>query len=167
MSAFTLLLWISWIKICFPASSIRTYDIPFPLFDTFTNIFVYGWCVVLIYHHIAETSKFQKHFYAKKTLSIVKNVVAAALFAIFSDLGPRVGGVLASTAIHQYLLTGVLRLPSEFFDTTPVGRILSRFSKDVEVLDNSLPPQMSQAMSCLFKVYCDARLNGLFWVFYF
>lgn len=76
----------------------------------------------------------------------------AAVFAIFSDLGPKVGGVIAAASLHRYLLTGILRTPSHFFDTTPVGRILSRFSKDVDVLDNTLPTQLTAGLSCGFKV---------------
>ena len=45
----------------------------------------------------------------------------------------------ASSALHIRLIGDVLRLPMVFFDTTPVGRLLNRFSKDVDVLDNTLP----------------------------
>ena len=35
----------------------------------------------------------------------------------------------ASRIIHLFSLTALVRAPVTFFDTTPVGRILNRFSK--------------------------------------
>ena len=45
----------------------------------------------------------------------------------------------AAAKLHLQLVQYVLRLPMAFFDTTPVGRLLNRFSKDVDALDNTLP----------------------------
>ena len=35
--------------------------------------------------------------------------------------------------IHQQMLTSIMRSPMAFFDVTPSGRILNRFSKDMDV----------------------------------
>ena len=39
-----------------------------------------------------------------------------------------------------------------FFDVTPLGRILNRFSRDVEVVDNELSSSLSQFPSSLVNV---------------
>lgn len=41
-------------------------------------------------------------------------------------------GVRASRKLHAQLLRAVLRAPLTWYDTTPLGRILTRFSKDVD-----------------------------------
>lgn len=50
------------------------------------------------------------------------------------------------------LLDRVIRLPSHFFDTTPLGRILQRFSRDVEVVDSKLPELLTDWVICSVEV---------------
>ena len=40
-----------------------------------------------------------------------------------------VGTLNAASVLHGTMLTRILRSPMAFFDTTPLGRILNRFSK--------------------------------------
>merc|ERR1711968_284546 len=54
----------------------------------------------------------------------------SALLASFS--------VRASSALHKGLLTSILSAPTAFFDVTPTGRIISRFSKDMNLMDEQL-----------------------------
>jgi ABC-type multidrug transport system fused ATPase/permease subunit len=47
-------------------------------------------------------------------------------------------GTKASRVMLQRAIYRVLRAPMSFFDTTPMGRITNRFSKDVDTMDNVL-----------------------------
>lgn len=60
--------------------------------------------------------------------------------------------VTASVALHNQLLGHILRLPKSFFDTNPAGRVLNRFSKDVETMDSVLNQSISQLCNC-FATY--------------
>lgn len=78
--------------------------------------------------------------------------VVVAVTSFFCDLAPQLGCWLAARQMHIVMLRGVLRAPLTFFDTTPIGRIISRFAKDVDVLDTSLPQQISDSIYCMFEV---------------
>ncbi|KAL1862548.1 ATP-binding cassette transporter yor1 [Diaporthe australafricana] len=51
-------------------------------------------------------------------------------------------GTSASKSMLRDAITRVLRAPMSFFDTTPLGRITNRFSRDVDVMDNNLSDAM-------------------------
>ncbi|KAJ3406096.1 hypothetical protein HDU80_000172 [Chytriomyces hyalinus] len=53
-------------------------------------------------------------------------------------------GTRASMNMHNEALASVLKSPISFFDATPLGRLTSRFSRDVDAIDNQLPIFMYQ-----------------------
>ena len=53
------------------------------------------------------------------------------------------GGVRASTRVFSTMTNRVLHAPMSYFDTTPMGRILNRFTYDVEQVDITLAQYMS------------------------
>lgn len=73
-----------------------------------------------------------------------------AIAAYFLCLLPEIGCTVGAAVLHESLLFGVLRAPLKFFDCTPVGRILSRFAKDVDVLDEDL---LVEVPDCLYQVF--------------
>ncbi|KAI8847503.1 P-loop containing nucleoside triphosphate hydrolase protein [Chytridium lagenaria] len=48
------------------------------------------------------------------------------------------GGFLASVHYHKAVMKRLLRAPISFFESQPIGRILNRFSKDIESLDHEI-----------------------------
>ena len=49
------------------------------------------------------------------------------------------GNIRASMKLHDGLAENILRSPMSFFDTVPGGRILNRFSKDIDTVDSTIP----------------------------
>ncbi|KAI5461280.1 P-loop containing nucleoside triphosphate hydrolase protein [Mariannaea sp. PMI_226] len=64
-------------------------------------------------------------------------VLQALLMFLFSVLLSILGTNSSKFMLHK-AVTRVLRAPMSFFDTTPLGRITNRFSRDVDVMDNNL-----------------------------
>lgn len=61
-------------------------------------------------------------------------------------------GTRASRRLHQEAIDGVMFAPTSYFDTTPLGRILNRFSGDVETIDDSLRDNMASFVSQVFSL---------------
>jgi ABC-type multidrug transport system fused ATPase/permease subunit len=58
----------------------------------------------------------------------------------------------ASRVIHQKLMKKVVNASSSFFDVTPMGRLLSRFSKDLNLMDQLLSFQFDQYLQLIFTL---------------
>lgn len=62
------------------------------------------------------------------------------------------GSLNASWKIHLRLLQAVLHAKFKFFDSTPLGQLMNRFSKDVEAIDQELAPVAIGLLHCLASV---------------
>ena len=75
-----------------------------------------------------------------------------AVFVMFATAFIQVGTLKASSALHQNMLEGIMHSTMAFFDTTPIGRILNRFSKDVDMLDIVIPNNLRMLFEQLMVV---------------
>uniref|UniRef100_A0A8C3KKR0 Canalicular multispecific organic anion transporter 1 n=1 Tax=Calidris pygmaea TaxID=425635 RepID=A0A8C3KKR0_9CHAR len=78
--------------------------------------------------------------------------VSQALFLLFATILSAQGAVRASRVMHQQLLSNILRVPMSFFDTTPTGRIVNRFAKDIFTIDETIPMSFRSWLSCFMAI---------------
>jgi len=85
-------------------------------------------------------------------LGIYALVNVSAIFATFCRLLVFVfAGLRASRSMFEHLLDVVLQAPMSFFDTTPIGRIINRFSKDLYTVDEQLVVTGRSYLSTMFN----------------
>ncbi|KAL4079849.1 P-loop containing nucleoside triphosphate hydrolase protein [Scleroderma yunnanense] len=65
--------------------------------------------------------------------------IGQAIFTCFLCASLDVLGYFVSQNLHHRAVQTVFYAPMSFFDTTPLGRLLGLFGKDVDTLDNQLP----------------------------
>ncbi|KAJ3116514.1 hypothetical protein HDU96_009500 [Phlyctochytrium bullatum] len=64
----------------------------------------------------------------------LSQTLATYLFGLFFAFS----GTRAARTLHEAAAARIVRAPTLFFDTTPLGRIINRFSKDQDGIDNTL-----------------------------
>uniref|UniRef100_A0A7S1BJE7 Uncharacterized protein n=2 Tax=Corethron hystrix TaxID=216773 RepID=A0A7S1BJE7_9STRA len=126
-------------------------------------------CILLSYVLANSASIGQQLFVAKwiesQTASAVVEsstkyfrglIQAAGVVSIFQYLRSYLtmrAGTRASTFIHNEMLRSVFRAPVSFFDNTPSGQILTRFTKEIDVIDRSLPDQIGWVFACFLQIF--------------
>ncbi|KAG9323193.1 hypothetical protein KVV02_002982 [Mortierella alpina] len=82
--------------------------------------------------------------------------VYVLIYVVVMWLGFAVARIQASEKIHARLLDKILRLPISFFDTTPLGRIINRFSSDIFAVDIRIPNKLMDVL--LFGISVSSTL---------
>ncbi|MGH0114521.1 UNVERIFIED_CONTAM: hypothetical protein FKN15_019661 [Acipenser sinensis] len=72
------------------------------------------------------------------------------VLVMISSFTLALGGIGAARTLHSALLENKFCTPQAFFDTTPLGRIINRFSKDIYVIDEVIPPTILMFLSTFF-----------------
>lgn len=96
----------------------------------------------------ADTTADNRYFlnvYAAISMSTV--VVMIVLRAMLAEVNIR-----SARVMHEGLLTTILRTYQSFFDTTPTGRILNRFSQDTYTIDEQLLSNFSTLIQNIFSI---------------
>ncbi|KAF0693649.1 hypothetical protein As57867_015345, partial [Aphanomyces stellatus] len=95
-------------------------------------------------------AKFQISVYSALAIGSSVMVVVRVLTVSFA-------GIRASKKMFDDMTKALLGAPMKFFDTNPVGRILNRFSGDINAMDNRCPTNWPLLVNYLFP---------LLWIYY-
>lgn len=94
-------------------------------------------------------SNFNRYTYVGGYVGLALGFVILTGLRSFINL---LSALRASRIIHYKSLTTLVRAPVFFFDTTPVGRILNRFSKDTDEVDFLLSMSMTEFGNCIMQL---------------
>ncbi|KAH0632063.1 hypothetical protein JD844_020124 [Phrynosoma platyrhinos] len=73
--------------------------------------------------------------------------------AVFGySMAVSIGGIFASRRLHVNLLHNVLQYPMSFFERTPSGNLVNRFSKEMDTIDSMIPQIIKMFMGSMFNV---------------
>ncbi|XP_023687022.1 ATP-binding cassette sub-family C member 3 isoform X2 [Paramormyrops kingsleyae] len=76
--------------------------------------------------------------------------LSQGILVAISSFTLNLGGIGAARNLHSALLENKFHTPQSFFDTTPLGRIINRFSKDIYVIDEVLPSTVLMFLGTFF-----------------
>ena len=71
---------------------------------------------------------------------------------MLSHIGIGYRGAAASDKLHRAMLEKTMHAPLSFFESNPIGRILNRFTSDLDVIDQKIPNQLRQFLGCVFMI---------------
>ncbi|KPM02317.1 ABC transporter sub-family C-like protein 1 [Sarcoptes scabiei] len=90
-------------------------------------------------------------------------LILSILSVIISFFANLMGQLISNKAIrilHDNLLSTLVRCPMKFFDTTPIGRIINRFTYDLNIIDKKLPIAIPVLLRFLF-LCCSALIINI------
>ncbi|KAJ5928883.1 hypothetical protein N7466_007839 [Penicillium verhagenii] len=78
--------------------------------------------------------------------------LSAVVLEFLSNMHIFSGSLRASETLFRAMTVNVIRMPLIWFDNTPLGGILKRFSVDIRLVDDFLLHTMSEFANCLVKL---------------
>ena len=66
-----------------------------------------------------------------------------------------IGGVVASRKFYRHLLAKLMRSPMSFYDMTPMGRIMNRYTADILELDLVVPFTLRSMLNTVIQTFSN------------
>lgn len=162
VNSLTLKLYKQYVKFGVGKIGLPGFSVVFLLVTTcavFTEIFSTTWLSFWVSNNLHKSNKFYAGLY----------VMFNILFYVFIFLEFLAVASVASRSLRVLNVSAAKRLlnaPMSFLDVTPVGRILNRFTKDTDALDNEIADNLKQLVHSLSYIVGLIILNVIYvpWV---
>ncbi|XP_022645623.1 canalicular multispecific organic anion transporter 2-like isoform X2 [Varroa jacobsoni] len=83
------------------------------------------------------------------------------MFALIASISLNLIALEGGRVLHERMVQRVLRAPMSFFDTTPMGRVLNRFSKDIDAADITMRFNLRMAIQQSFRTIASLTLISM------
>ena len=112
-------------------------------------------------------TEFSTAYYLKVYSAIVAAFIAITMVR---DLLQISASLAASTRLYVGMVKSLIHAPPQFYDRTPIGRIMNRLSKDIQEIDQEMSPVLQSSLEnfvsliAIIAVICWATPSFLFLV---
>ncbi|XP_075034070.1 ATP-binding cassette sub-family C member 3 isoform X2 [Mixophyes fleayi] len=107
------------------------------------NVWLSDWSNELVINGTQQNTDKRVGVYA--ALGLLQGILVMA-----SSFTLAMAGIGAARKLHVSLLDNKMHTPQAFYDTTPIGRIINRFSKDIYVIDEMIPHTILMFLATFF-----------------
>ncbi|KAI5308352.1 hypothetical protein KEM55_005940, partial [Ascosphaera atra] len=111
------------------------------------------------YRHVPGIRLFADRFTTSSDVSVTYYLVVYGLIGVAycivgftMEYGLFWGSLHASRIIHTRLMNAITHAKFKFFDSTPLGRLMNRFSKDIEAVDQEVAPVARGVIQCFASI---------------
>ncbi|XP_038050112.1 ATP-binding cassette sub-family C member 9-like isoform X2 [Patiria miniata] len=87
--------------------------------------------------------------------------VAGLLTSFVTTMTTVTGLLIAARHLFKLMLSNVIHMPMRFFDTTPIGRIINRFSADTHTIDEKLMMSFDAIFYHLTNILAALIINAI------
>ncbi|XP_071805798.1 ATP-binding cassette sub-family C member 9-like [Asterias amurensis] len=92
--------------------------------------------------------------------------VAAIVSQLMAFSALVTAALIGGRRLHHNMLQNIIMVPLRFFDTTPVGRVLNRFSNDTQLIDSRLAQTFNSLLGCFLQCLSAVVVNTIVMPFF-
>lgn len=146
--------YLSYIKACgyFVSILYFTLAISWQAFRVYTDFWLSAWT--------EESSTSEEKTFYYLTMYTGLSLLSVLISLLYNLLGQYCGSQGRKT-LHRNMLFSVVRLPISDFEIMPLGRILSRFSTDINIIDKKLATSIQRLLQFLFLCFSAILVNSI------
>ena len=144
----------TWLSVWTKRTSIKTHG---PLF--YTGIYALFSFLQVCMFFLADLVNYNYCYITMLKLNV--DIVSQILTTLSNSLWLITRSLSAAQRMHNDVLAAILRAPMSFFNSTPTGRIINRFARDIGDIDRNIAPSANMFLSSVFQLSSTFVMIGI------